>query len=121
MPELADSERRQDYRPGQVVDGRVLTEDGRWVFMTARPSSGPGYWARFRRRFRWVALGIVVVVLAAVLPWPWGHGTTLVGLHLPGDWLIVALDSLWYLVVVGLPVGLLVAAFPARSPKTVGD
>jgi hypothetical protein len=101
-----------------VDQGGAVTEQEQAapVSVTPKPSRF-GYWARFRRRFRWVALGVFVVILAAVLPWPWGHGTTLVGLHLPADWVIVALDYLWYLLVVGLPVGLLVAAFPARRPN----
>jgi hypothetical protein len=98
-----------------------MTDQEHEVVVSTTPArQDSGYWERFRRRFRWVALAILVVILPALAPWPGLHGSTLSGIHLFTDWDIVVTSYLWYLLVVGLPFGLVLAAFPSRGHNAMG-
>jgi hypothetical protein len=93
-------------RVGRVVGGHRRTEDRGWVAVATPRSSRArdGYWSRFGRRFGWVLLvvGCLLVFLFAAMAFP-VRGV----LWLP----ILAIEAF---LLVALPVGLIVAAFPAR-------
>ena len=126
--EVSDGSRKQglqtEYRPGQVVDGHVLTDEGQWVQIAAPDR----YWSRFRRRFRWAAIVALAVLALMVLPIP-GLGVVNLGMW-PRDlgmaaefftdwsyWLELVMLALEALVVVALPIGLVAAAFPAQGRR----
>jgi hypothetical protein len=99
-------------RVGQVAGAQPRTATGARVDLAPATAAGEhdGYWSRFGRRFGWVLLVVgclllfVVVAMAVPVEGP---------LWLP----ILALEAF---VLVALPVGLIVAAFPGRaggSPK----
>ena len=115
---MAESDRLPDYRPGQVVDGHLLTEDGRWVLLAASPRPGRGYWSRFRGRIGWVILVVLGLLSVVILPIP-GLERINLGLWAPqmsgALWLFLFLWVAQALVIVALPIGLVVAAFPSRT------
>jgi hypothetical protein len=107
------------YRVGQVVEGHVLTEDGCWVALATSPKSGQNYWSRFQSRIGWVVLVVLGLLSLVVLPIP-GLEHINLGLWSPGNWfqwLYLLYFVCQALLLIALPLGLVVAAYPARRQR----
>lgn len=99
------------YQPGAIVNGHRLSDDGLWEPVPS-PLGSPsmGYWERWQSRWLVTALAVSAVTFV-LLGMGAVSGATSMGA------IDVILASVLNFVFYGLPLGLLVAAFPSSRPS----